>query len=89
MEQSLRLSHKAIGNTTVGQVINLLSNDVSRFDTSATFLHYIWIGPLQMIVVTYFLWLELGISSLLAIVLLCFVILFQGLLEIRQEKLCV
>ncbi|XP_008188570.1 multidrug resistance-associated protein 4 isoform X1 [Acyrthosiphon pisum] len=84
----LRLSHTAIGNTTVGRVINLLSNDVSRFDKSATFLHYIWICPLHMILVTYLLWQEIGVSSLLPIVVLCFVIWFQAMLgrKLRGQR---
>ncbi|XP_050059327.1 ATP-binding cassette sub-family C member 4-like isoform X1 [Aphis gossypii] len=75
--KSLRLGCTVIGKTTVGQVINLLSNDVSRFDKSATFLHYSWITPLQIIVVTYFLWQEIGVSSLLIIAILCFNIPMQ------------
>jgi len=75
--KSLRLSQRAIGDTTNGQVINLLSNDVSRFDKSATFLHYIWISPLQTIMVTHFLWQEIGVSSLLTIVVLCLMVSIQ------------
>ncbi|XP_060851718.1 ATP-binding cassette sub-family C member 4-like isoform X2 [Rhopalosiphum padi] len=85
--KSLRLSQRAIGDTTNGQVINLLSNDVSRFDKSATFLHYIWIGPLQTIIVTYFLWQEIGVSSLLTIVVLCLVVSIQARLG-KKLKQC-
>ncbi|XP_025202264.1 probable multidrug resistance-associated protein lethal(2)03659 isoform X2 [Melanaphis sacchari] len=84
--KSLRLSNTAIGETTIGQVINLLSNDVNRFDRAATFLHYLWIGPLQSIVVTYFLWQEIGISSLLSIVIMILIIPFQGWLGKKLSK---
>lgn len=33
-----------------GQIMNLLSNDVTRFDQLTTFLNFIWIMPLQVII---------------------------------------
>jgi ATP-binding cassette subfamily C (CFTR/MRP) protein 4 len=49
LDQSLRLSKSALAGTTVGQMVNLLSNDVNRFDSSVIFLNYLWIGPLQVL----------------------------------------
>lgn len=56
--KSLRLSKTALGETTVGQVVNLLSNDVGRLDLAIIFLHFLWVGPLETIIVTYLMYLE-------------------------------
>ncbi|ODN02105.1 Multidrug resistance-associated protein 4 [Orchesella cincta] len=58
--KSLKLSQAAIGKTNVGQMVNLLSNDVNRFDLCVGFLHYLWIAPFQLGLVTYILWDYLG-----------------------------
>lgn len=68
----------SLGETTAGHVVNLLSNDVSRFDIALMSLHFLWIGPLQTAVVTYFLWQELGFSSLLGIATFLLLIPVQG-----------
>lgn len=45
--KSLRMSKLAVTQTSAGNVVNLLSNDVSRLDYGFIFVHYIWILPLQ------------------------------------------
>ncbi|XP_062612836.1 ATP-binding cassette sub-family C member 4-like isoform X2 [Saccostrea cucullata] len=72
--KALRLSNRAMGQTTTGQIVNLMSNDVNRFDTAVMFIHYIWIGPLQALFVLVILWMELGPSAIAGFaVLLCLV----------------
>lgn len=50
--QLLRLSKTSANQTQAGQVVNLLSNDVARFDIVPIFLHYVWIMPIQAVVAT-------------------------------------
>lgn len=68
----LKLSKAALDQTSGGQIVNLLSNDVHRFDFFALHLHYFWITPIQIILISYLIWQEVGIATLagVAIILL-------------------
>ncbi|KAB0340652.1 hypothetical protein FD754_022951, partial [Muntiacus muntjak] len=76
--KSLRLSSSAMGKTTTGQIVNLLSNDVNRFDQVTMFLHYLWVGPLQAVAVTALLWMEIGMSCLAGMAVLIILLLLQS-----------
>lgn len=76
--KALRLSRTALGETTVGQAVNLLSNDVNRFDVAIIHLHYLWIGPLETLVITYFMYNEVEIPALLGVSVLLMFIPLQG-----------
>ncbi|KAB0345156.1 hypothetical protein FD754_022082 [Muntiacus muntjak] len=76
--KALCLSSSATGKTTTGQIVNLLSNNVNRFDQVAMFLHYPWVGPLQAIAVTNLLWMEIGISCLTGMAVLIILLLLQS-----------
>lgn len=58
--KALRLSRTALGDTTIGQVVNLLSNDVGRFDTVLINVHYLWMAPLELIVITYLMYVQVS-----------------------------
>ncbi|CAG2100926.1 unnamed protein product, partial [Medioppia subpectinata] len=40
--KSMRLSYSSLGQTTVGQILNIMSNDVNRFDDAAIVLYLLW-----------------------------------------------
>lgn len=58
--KALRLSKTALGNTTSGQVVNLISNDVGRLDTSVIHMHYLWLGPVEIAIITYLMYREVS-----------------------------
>ncbi|KAL3847450.1 hypothetical protein ACJMK2_018356 [Sinanodonta woodiana] len=76
--KSMRLSNHALGQTTTGQIVNLMSNDVNRFDQAVVFLHFLWIGPLEGIAVLAILWRELGPSTLAGFSVLLLLVPIQG-----------
>ncbi|CAK9794749.1 ATP-binding cassette sub-family C member 4 [Anthophora plagiata] len=66
----LRLSKTSTNVTTPGQIINLLSNDVSRFEQLFITLHYIWILPIQGALIAFMIWKSVGIASLAGVFLI-------------------
>ena len=77
--KALKLSNTALGQTTVGQMVNLLSNDVKRFDNCGFSLHYLWAGPLQLTIITTLLYQRLGPSALVGAALLIAAVPLQSI----------
>ncbi|KAH8334643.1 hypothetical protein KR059_012695, partial [Drosophila kikkawai] len=75
--KSLRLSTTALGTATSGHVVNLISNDISRLDSTIFHAHFLWIGPLQTIIVTYLMYLQIGISAVFGVAFMLFFIPLQ------------
>uniref|UniRef100_A0A4W4EPI3 Cystic fibrosis transmembrane conductance regulator n=1 Tax=Electrophorus electricus TaxID=8005 RepID=A0A4W4EPI3_ELEEL len=78
-KKALSLSSVAMVHTTTGQIVNLLSNDVNRFDEVTIFLHFLWVGPLQAAAVIGLLWQEIGPSCLAGMAVLIFLMPLQTL----------
>ncbi|CAG7731096.1 unnamed protein product [Allacma fusca] len=85
--KALKLSQASLRHTAIGQMVNLLSNDVNRFDESAVFLHYLWIGPVQTLIITGILWMYYGPSCLIGLVILVLFVPLQGYLGSQFSKL--
>ncbi|XP_066157428.1 ATP-binding cassette sub-family C member 4-like isoform X2 [Euwallacea fornicatus] len=61
--KALRIKLTALGGDTVGNIINLMSSDVSRFNVAPLFLHYLWLAPLQCCLITFLIYLEIGVAA--------------------------
>jgi len=67
ISQALRLSRTALGETAPGKVVNLVANDVNRFDLVSIFIHYMWSSPLSALIVAYILYQEVSYAGLIGI----------------------
>lgn len=76
----LKLNQASVGQTAIGQIVNIMSNDVNRFDEFAIFVAYLLIGPIQACMVIYIIYqnLGLGLSSLVGLAMLFAFIPFQS-----------
>lgn len=57
-----------------GKIINLLSFDTFRFDTVISLMHYVWKGPIEILVFGFILYQEMGYYGWIGIAfIICFV----------------
>lgn len=60
----LKMKKHTLQNFTTGKIINLLSNDVYRFDLLFSYFHYMWMGPFKLIVSTYYIYSTFGYTAM-------------------------
>ncbi|EFN85517.1 Probable multidrug resistance-associated protein lethal(2)03659 [Harpegnathos saltator] len=89
-QKILRLSSSVLDNeTSVGQMVNFLSSDITRLEMSLIDLHYIWISPIQMMMIIYFIFPVVGWAGVLGITVLLLFIPFQVFLAKKITPLTI
>ncbi|KAJ3322905.1 Multidrug resistance-associated protein 4 [Boothiomyces sp. JEL0866] len=69
----------SIANTSsTGFIINLVSNDVQRFEDASPFLPFLVVGPFQFVASMYFVYLEIGWSMLATAIVTLMLVPLQG-----------
>lgn len=76
--KALRLSHTALGETAPGKMVNLLSNDVRRFDFMTMFANSLWTAPTLTIISAIFLFHEIGWAAVIGIGVIVVVVPIQS-----------
>ncbi|EDV54718.2 probable multidrug resistance-associated protein lethal(2)03659 [Drosophila erecta] len=85
--KGLRLTKTDLGEISTGHIINLISNDLGRMDTFIQFTHYLWLAPLQTLLVTYFMYQEIGIAAVFGMAVMLLFIPFQMYLGNKISRL--
>ncbi len=62
-----------------GKVINLIANDMSRFELALAFLHDVWKGPVEALLFGYFIYQQIGVAGVIGMAFLLSFIPIQGI----------
>lgn len=62
-QKSLRLSRSALNDYSAGNIVNLLSNDISRFEKGVICIHYIFLAPIILGIFVYVMYTFVGLAA--------------------------
>ena len=85
--KALRMSNSARKESTVGEIVNLMSVDAQRFMDVTAYINMIWSAPLQIVLSLYFLWKYLGPSVLAGLAVMIILIPVNALLAGKVRNL--
>lgn len=77
-KKALRILKSSTQEGQNGKIINLLSNDLAKFDNAFLFIHEIWKGPLQAILFMIVIHREMQIAGVIGVIFLLAFIPLQG-----------
>lgn len=77
-QKSLRLLKSSTEEGQNGKIINLLSNDLMKFDIGLRHLAELWRGPMQALAFFVVLYIEIGNSAFIGMAFLALFVPLQG-----------
>ncbi|XP_053320416.1 cystic fibrosis transmembrane conductance regulator [Spea bombifrons] len=83
-KKTLKLSSKVLDKISTGQLVSLLSNNLNKFDEGLALAHFVWIAPLQVLLLMGLLWDLLQASAFSGLGFLVIIALFQAWLGRRM-----
>uniref|UniRef100_A0A8C5F2H4 Cystic fibrosis transmembrane conductance regulator n=1 Tax=Gopherus evgoodei TaxID=1825980 RepID=A0A8C5F2H4_9SAUR len=85
-KKTLKLSSRVLDKISTGQLISLLSNNLNKFDEGLALAHFVWIAPLQVVLLMGLLLDMLGPSAFCGFAFLIIMALFQAWLGRKMMK---
>uniref|UniRef100_A0A0N4Z034 ABC-type glutathione-S-conjugate transporter n=1 Tax=Parastrongyloides trichosuri TaxID=131310 RepID=A0A0N4Z034_PARTI len=83
--KALFLSNTSRRKMTVGEIVNIMSVDIQRFQDMTTFVMLFWSAPLQVLLAIYFLWNLLGVSVLAGLVILMLMVPLNSFISVKMR----
>lgn len=85
--KALRISSAAKKDTTVGEVVNLMSVDAQRFFELMPFVHILWSGPILIGVTIWLLWRVIGVAVVAGLVVMILMVPLSGIIATKLRNL--
>ncbi|CAM9405941.1 unnamed protein product [Chrysoparadoxa australica] len=76
-DKLLRLRLAGLGSLTTGSVLNLATSDAEKFQLFGTFIHFVWVAPLETIIICILGVRVIGVSFLAGAAALCLLVPLQ------------
>lgn len=86
-DKSLRMSPAARASCSLGEIVNLMQLDTQRIGDFLQFFHTLWAAPIQIVVTVVLLYLYIGPSALIGLLITLLTLPLQGVLMSAQVKL--
>uniref|UniRef100_A0A914LYZ1 Uncharacterized protein n=1 Tax=Meloidogyne incognita TaxID=6306 RepID=A0A914LYZ1_MELIC len=83
---ALLLSSNARTKRTIGEIVNLMTVDIQRFQDMASWINFMWSAPFQVLLSLFFLFQLLGISVLAGLICLVAFIPINAKLSLAMRK---
>ncbi|MGH0155311.1 UNVERIFIED_CONTAM: hypothetical protein FKN15_031070, partial [Acipenser sinensis] len=84
-KKTLKLSSRVLDTISTGQLISLMSNNLNKFDEGLALAHFVWIAPLQCVLLMGFIWELIGASAFSGLAALTLLAIIQACLAQRIE----
>ncbi|KAK0179174.1 hypothetical protein PV327_007989 [Microctonus hyperodae] len=85
--KALKMSNTARKESTLGEIVNLMSVDAQKFLELTPYINMIWSAPLQIALALYFLWDELGASVLAGLLVMIILIPVNAFISNKVKTL--
>lgn len=74
----LKISQTAVADSSTGKIVNLMSNDVNRFEFMLKFGSALWCSPILTVLVGYLLWCEVQWAGMIGLAIVFIIVPIQA-----------
>ncbi|KAL7041242.1 hypothetical protein ACKWTF_000685 [Chironomus riparius] len=85
--KALRISSAAKKDTTVGEIVNLMSVDAQRFFELISYVHVLWSGPMIIGIAIYLIWQQLSFGVISGILIMILITPLSGIIAAKLRNL--